>query len=67
MTIQSGFIMPVAYPTVPAYSQSKRSKQSSDRVARSDAEATIANEQEIRAGLSQHLTRLWRYAVVLSH
>jgi RNA polymerase sigma-70 factor (ECF subfamily) len=67
MTIQSGFIMPVAYPTVPAYSQSKRSKESSDRVARSDAEATIANEQEIRTGLSQHLTRLWRYAVVLSH
>lgn len=67
MTIQTGFIMSVAYPAVPAYSQAKRSRESSDRVARSDAEATIANEQEIRAGLSQNLTRLWRYAVVLSH
>ena len=29
-------------------------------------EAVIASEEDIRAGLSQHLTRLWRYAVVLS-
>ncbi len=30
------------------------------------AEAAIASEDEIRTGLSQHLKRLWRYAVVLS-
>jgi RNA polymerase sigma-70 factor (ECF subfamily) len=31
------------------------------------AEVDIASEQEIRADLSQHLTRLWRYGVMLSH
>lgn len=30
------------------------------------AEDAIASEEDIRAGLSQHLTRLWRYGVVLS-
>ncbi|WP_099999047.1 RNA polymerase sigma factor [Phyllobacterium zundukense] len=29
-------------------------------------EAVIASEHEIRSGLAQHLTRLWRYGVVLS-
>jgi RNA polymerase sigma-70 factor (ECF subfamily) len=30
------------------------------------AEAKIASEDEIRTGLGQHLSRLWRYAVTLS-
>jgi RNA polymerase sigma-70 factor (ECF subfamily) len=30
------------------------------------AEEAIASEDDIRAGLSQHLKRLWRYAIVLS-
>ncbi len=30
------------------------------------AEDAIASEDDIRAGLSQHLKRLWRYAIVLS-
>jgi RNA polymerase sigma-70 factor, ECF subfamily len=30
------------------------------------AEVAIASEEDIRAGLSQHLSRLWRYGIVLS-
>ncbi|QND52908.1 RNA polymerase sigma factor [Phyllobacterium sp. 628] len=59
--------MSVAYLVVSAYSCVTRNTKSPDRVSRSGTEAMIANEQEIRAGLSQYLTRLWRYAVVLSH
>jgi RNA polymerase sigma-70 factor, ECF subfamily len=34
---------------------------------RQSVEAQIASEQDIRAGLSQYLARLWRYGVTLSH
>jgi RNA polymerase sigma-70 factor (ECF subfamily) len=30
-------------------------------------EAEIASEQEIRTGLSEHVARLWRYGLTLSH
>ncbi len=36
------------------------------RKERIGTEAKIASEHEIRASLSQHLARLWRYGVVLS-
>jgi RNA polymerase sigma-70 factor (ECF subfamily) len=36
------------------------------RTTLSNAEAAIASEDDIRTGLSEHLTRLWRYAIVLS-
>jgi RNA polymerase sigma-70 factor (ECF subfamily) len=31
------------------------------------AEAAIASEADIRSGLTEHLARLWRYGLVLSH
>jgi RNA polymerase sigma-70 factor (ECF subfamily) len=36
------------------------------RATNLSAEDAIASEDDIRAGLSQHLKRLWRYAIVLS-
>lgn len=36
------------------------------RMAQVRAEDAIASEDDIRAGLSQHLSRLWRYGIVLS-
>lgn len=56
---QPGFL---AYdrPTVQPPARSAASVQSLT------AEEAIASEDDIRAGLSQHLKRLWRYAIVLS-
>ncbi|ASW08031.1 RNA polymerase sigma factor [Rhizobium sp. 11515TR] len=60
--------MPVARGAISAYSLTateppKRSAVSGPANAAEDA---IASEEDIRAGLSRHLTRLWRYGVVLS-
>ncbi|MBO9097354.1 MULTISPECIES: RNA polymerase sigma factor [unclassified Rhizobium] len=54
--------------TVPAYSRTT-AQSPVNPAARSTtlpAEDAIASEDDIRAGLSQHLKRLWRYAIVLS-
>ncbi|QXZ80196.1 RNA polymerase sigma factor [Rhizobium sp. rho-13.1] len=54
--------------TVPAYSRTT-AQSPAKPAARSTtlpAEDAIASEDDIRAGLSQHLKRLWRYAIVLS-
>lgn len=37
------------------------------RAGRRIPEASIASEQEIRTELGQHLARLWRYGMMLSH
>lgn len=61
--------MVVAYTTFPAYSHAKRT--ASARPARSTAnpvaEAAIASETDIRSGLTENVSRLWRYGLVLSH
>jgi RNA polymerase sigma-70 factor (ECF subfamily) len=61
--------MTVAYTPFPAYSRGKRTPPASP--ARSDttpvAEAAIASEADIRSGLTENLSRLWRYGLVLSH
>lgn len=51
-----------------AYSRAEPYSSSSPAApcGRTGPEAVIASEHEIRAGLAQHLTRLWRYGVVLS-
>jgi RNA polymerase sigma-70 factor (ECF subfamily) len=61
--------MVVAYTTFPAYSHAYKSAPV--RPARSSAnpvaEAAIASESDIRSGLTENLSRLWRYGLVLSH
>jgi RNA polymerase sigma-70 factor (ECF subfamily) len=61
--------MVVAYTTFPAYSHAN--KTAPVRPARSSAnpvaEAAIASESDIRSGLTENLSRLWRYGLVLSH
>jgi len=53
--------------TFPAYSQATaRSPVTPATSAIRPAEGAIASEDDIRTGLSQHLKRLWRYAMVLS-
>lgn len=61
-------MMPVARTAISAYSRiaSEPPKRSAAPRNADVAEAVIAGEEDIRAGLSQHLTRLWRYGVVLS-
>ncbi|MBB3608382.1 RNA polymerase sigma factor [Rhizobium sp. BK602] len=61
--------MPVARSANSAYSRTVSEPPAGPAVLRDGnlAEGAIASEEDIRAGLSQHLTRLWRYAVVLSH
>nr|WP_255607072.1 RNA polymerase sigma factor [Phyllobacterium sp. 2063] len=51
-----------------AYIRARFSSSSSPAIPCGAAgpEAAIASEHEIRAGLAQHLARLWRYGVVLS-
>lgn len=58
----------VAHFEVYAYSRAKPYPSSSSTAPsrQAEPEATIASEHEIRASLSQHLARLWRYGVVLS-
>ena len=60
--------MSVAHLTFPAYSRAKAQSPAKPaiRVSPLSAEEAIASEDDIRAGLSQHLKRLWRYAIVLS-
>ncbi|NLS18007.1 RNA polymerase sigma factor [Rhizobium sp. P40RR-XXII] len=60
--------MPVARSAISAYSLTamKPPKRSAASGHANAAEDVIASEEDIRAGLSQHLTRLWRYGVVLS-
>ncbi|AYG65274.1 MULTISPECIES: RNA polymerase sigma factor [unclassified Rhizobium] len=60
--------MPVAQGAISAYSltATKPPKRSAASRHANAAEDVIASEEDIRAGLSQHLTRLWRYGVVLS-
>jgi RNA polymerase sigma-70 factor (ECF subfamily) len=61
--------MVVAYTTFPAYSHANKTAPA--RPARSSAnpvaEAAIASESDIRSGLTENLSRLWRYGLVLSH
>lgn len=69
MSIERDIRVSVAHSTISAYSRT-RSEPSARPAApkvKNLAEGAIASEEDIRAGLSQHLTRLWRYAVVLSH
>ncbi|MET0749055.1 MAG: RNA polymerase sigma factor [Rhizobium sp.] len=60
--------MSVAHLTFPAYSgaTARSPAQPAIRASHLPAEEAIASEEDIRAGLSQHLQRLWRYAIVLS-
>ncbi|MBM7044992.1 RNA polymerase sigma factor [Rhizobium lusitanum] len=60
--------MPVARTAISAYSRigSESPKRLAAPASVDVAEDAIASEEDIRAGLSQHLTRLWRYGVVLS-
>ncbi|KQV32239.1 RNA polymerase subunit sigma-24 [Rhizobium sp. Root1203] len=61
--------MPVAYTTFPAYSRSKQNPQAgpAGSDAKPVAEAAIASEADIKRGLTENLSRLWRYGLVLSH
>lgn len=61
-------VVPVAHGAISAYSltTTEPPKRSAAPVRANAAEEAIASEEHIRAGLSQHLTRLWRYGVVLS-
>jgi len=60
--------VPVAHLQLCAYSRTDTGMSALPvvRRERTGTEAIIASEHEIRAGLSQHLVRLWRYAIVLS-
>ncbi|NKJ39748.1 RNA polymerase sigma-70 factor (ECF subfamily) [Rhizobium sp. SG570] len=60
--------MPVARTAISAYSliASESPRRPAAPASADVAEDAIASEEDIRAGLSQHLTRLWRYGVVLS-
>ncbi|MEK1895522.1 MAG: RNA polymerase sigma factor [Rhizobium sp.] len=61
--------MPVAYTTFPAYSRAvpKPPVQPTALEGKPVAEALIASEADIRSGLADNLSRLWRYGLVLSH
>lgn len=61
--------MPVAYTKFPAYSRATRNPQASPAGsnAKPVAEAAIASEVDIKRGLTENLSRLWRYGLVLSH
>lgn len=60
--------MPVAHSIFPAYSRDERESPAlpAVRLRPREREDAIANEDEIRVELAQHLTRLWRYGMVLS-
>ena len=60
--------MSVAHSPFPAYARVKlRSPEKpAIRELQPRVEDAIASEDDIRAGLSLHLKRLWRYAIVLS-
>jgi RNA polymerase sigma-70 factor, ECF subfamily len=58
----------IAHSSFPAYSRPQRELPAWPAAPKKAAipEGVIASEEEIRSGLSQHLTRLWRYAIVLA-
>ncbi|WP_210203856.1 RNA polymerase sigma factor [Phyllobacterium sp. A18/5-2] len=60
--------MTIAHFELSAYSRANPYQSSAleVRIGHAGTEAIIASEHEIRASLSQHLARLWRYGVVLS-
>ncbi|PZM11928.1 RNA polymerase sigma factor [Rhizobium tubonense] len=60
--------MSVAHFPFPAYIRVKVESPARPAVhkAQVGVEDAIASEDDIRAGLSQHLARLWRYGIVLS-
>ena len=60
--------MTVAHARFPAYSRSNQDSPVAPAVPRKTigAEAAIASEADIRRGLTDHLSRLWRYGLVLS-
>ncbi|WP_037149758.1 RNA polymerase sigma factor [Rhizobium freirei] len=60
--------MPVARGAISAYSRAATEppKSAAAPGCANAVEDAIASEEDIRTGLSQHLTRLWRYGVVLS-
>ncbi len=61
--------MSVAHTTFPAYSRARTESPARSAVPKQPirAEAAIASEADIRSGLTEHLARLWRYGLVLSH
>ncbi|MBW9051668.1 RNA polymerase sigma factor [Rhizobium mesosinicum] len=61
--------MSVAHTTFPAYSRARTESPTQPAVPKQSvcAEAAIASEVDIRSGLTEHLSRLWRYGLVLSH
>ena len=63
-----GIRVSVAHLTFPGYSRvtAPSPAKPAIRAPNLSAEDAIASEDDIRAGLSQHLKRLWRYAIVLS-
>jgi RNA polymerase sigma-70 factor (ECF subfamily) len=67
--IEGYFRMSVAHTTFPAYSHARAESPARPAVPKQQvsAEAAIASEADIRSGLTEHLARLWRYGLVLSH
>ena len=67
--IEGYFRMSVARTTFPAYSRAGTESPARPAVPKQPirAEAAIASEADIRSGLTEHLARLWRYGLVLSH
>ncbi|MDR6664293.1 RNA polymerase sigma factor [Rhizobium sp. 1399] len=61
--------MSVAHTTFPAYSRARTESLARPAIPKQPirAEAAIASEADIRSGLTEHLARLWRYGLVLSH
>lgn len=67
-TCERNMRVSIAHSSFPAYSRPQRESPGWPATPKRAviAEGAIASEDDIRKGLSQHLTRLWRYAVVLS-
>jgi len=61
--------MSVAHTTFPAYSRTRTESPARPAIPKQSirVEAAIASEADIRSGLTEHLARLWRYGLVLSH
>jgi RNA polymerase sigma-70 factor (ECF subfamily) len=67
-TFEGNIRVSIAHSTFRAYSRPRQESPVRPAISANaaTAEGIIASEEDIRKGLSQHLTRLWRYAVVLS-
>jgi RNA polymerase sigma-70 factor, ECF subfamily len=67
--IEGYFLMPVAHNAFPAYSHARTESPARPAAPKPGirAEAAIASEADIRNGLTENLSRLWRYGLVLSH